>query len=55
MNTVKTILISVLSLMLPSLSAQSADINFDPIVVQVWQLSKDVSYVNVNCDPKDGE
>jgi len=54
MRLVNTIIISVVSLILPSLSAQPADLNFDPIVVQVWQLSKELNQVSVLCDAKDG-
>jgi hypothetical protein len=52
MRTIKTIVVGAGALMLPSLSAQPADLNFDPIVVQVSHL-KDMTEVLVTCDAKD--
>jgi len=53
MCAIKRIVIGV-AFLLPSLSAQSADLNFDPIVVQVWQLSKQADQVIVDCNARDG-
>lgn len=53
MRTIKTVVISVVSLMLSSLSAQSADLNFDPIAVNVTRLYSEVTQVSVISNPKD--
>jgi hypothetical protein len=53
MRTIKTIVAGAGALMLPSLSAQPADLNFDPVVVYVLQLYREVTEVSVVCDVKD--
>jgi hypothetical protein len=53
MRTIKAVVICAVSLVLSSLSAQSADLNFDPIAVNVTQLYSEVTRIEVACDTKD--